>query len=106
MPTKAIRRSIRKRRASNHDSRRKLWPYQRGKRYALEDEIPHLESTAIDEAEPLSPEESEELDALLNQVLHTLRGCDEVAKRISTSLDHVSNKTEFVSAAYRELLSP
>lgn len=56
-------------------------------------------------AESLSLEEPEELDVLLNQALHTLRGCDEVASRISALLDRISNKTEDVSVAYRELLT-
>jgi len=65
-----------------------------------------LGSSEDGQEEPLSLEESEELEVLLSQALHTLRGCDEVARRISTSLDRVSDKTEDVSVAYRELLTP
>ena len=74
--------------------------------FNFEDYPDRLESTITEEEESLSLEESEELEVLLSQALHTLRGCDEVARRISASLDRVSDKTKDVSVAYRELLTP
>ncbi len=62
--------------------------------------------TTTEEEEALSLEESEELEVLLTQTLHTLRGCHEVACRISASLDRISNQAETVSVAYREFLTP